>query len=67
MVVYKSPLPTIWVQGDMQARDASHIEQLSLQRVSRESDNQVSDMRGTFVRPLEEAAFERHVKGLESY
>jgi len=53
----------------MQTRESSDLEELLLQQVPREPEasNQASLYRGVFVRPLKEAAFERHVKSWESY
>ena len=67
VVIYKSPFPLLL--GKTRATDPSDLEELLLEEVPREPEpsNQASSYRGVFVRPLEEAAFERHVKGLESY
>jgi hypothetical protein len=69
VVIYKSPLPRIQVPGDTQTRDSSYIEEVLLQEIPREPGigEQASSDRGTFVRPLEEEAFEKHVEGLEWY
>lgn len=69
VVVYKSPLPKIRMLGDIQASDSNNLEELLLQQVPREPDpsNQTSSYCGVFVRPLEEAAFERHIMGLDFY
>ncbi|KAJ4982684.1 hypothetical protein SVAN01_11830 [Stagonosporopsis vannaccii] len=67
VVIYKSPLPNTRVTGEKQARDSNDLEDLLLQQVRREVSNQDSSHRGVFVRPLNEEAFEIHVKGLEEY
>lgn len=69
VVIIKYPLPTTRIFGSTQTRDSNTLEELFLQRIPREPEisSQDSSYRGVFVRPLEEAAFERHVKGLECY
>jgi hypothetical protein len=68
VIVYQSPLPRVWIKGDTQARDLRHIEGRFLQQVPRELEpsSQASSCPGIFVKPREEAAFEKHVTGLES-
>jgi hypothetical protein len=61
VVNYKSPLPL----GD--DCHSPEKERILLEHVPREPEisNQASLHSGIFRRPLEEAAFERHLKGLE--
>jgi hypothetical protein len=61
VVNYKSPLPL----GD--DRHSPEKERILLEHVPREPEisNQASLHSGIFRRPLEEAAFERYLKGLE--
>lgn len=70
VVVYKSPLPKIRLRTGDEIRDSSDHEELILQMVPREpafGEQGSIACRGTFVRPLGEVAFERHVEGLEFY
>ena len=68
VVIYKSPLPAMQIYDEDQ-QTMRDIELLVLRHVPREPEisNHVSLHPGVFVRPLEEAAFERHLKGLDYY
>jgi hypothetical protein len=68
VVIYKSPLPAMQIYDDDQ-QTLRDIELILLRHVPREPgiSNQASLHPGVFVRPLEEAAFERHLKALEYY
>jgi hypothetical protein len=65
VVVYKSPLPELQFDGDIEKTE-NNIEETFLQDVPRELGK--SHMAtGVFVRPLKEEAFEKHLEGLEIY
>lgn len=66
VVIYKSPLPAkqIYDEDQQKLRD---IELLVHVPREPEISNHVGLHPGVFVRPLEEAAFERHLKSLDYY
>jgi hypothetical protein len=67
VVVYKSPLPTVLLDGDQEKINLGAIERCLLKNVPRDTGSQVYSPHGVFIRPLEETAFERHLEGLEDY
>ena len=68
VAIYKSPLPAMQIHDEDQ-QTLRDIELLVLRHVPKEPEisNHISLHPGVFVRPLEEAAFERHLEGLDYY
>ena len=68
VAIYKSPLPAMQIYDEDQ-QTLRDIELLVLRHVPKEPEisNHISLHPGVFVRPLEEAAFERHLEGLDYY
>jgi hypothetical protein len=70
VVIYMSPLPRLQlVRGDPKITESSEEGErlLDFPREPVWADGNNDQMEGIFIRPLEEGAFERHVKGLEFY
>ena len=69
VVTFKSSLPRTYLRGDTQVQDSSGLEKRLLQGISKgiEYNKNAGSNRRVFVMPLEEAAFKKHVEGLELY